>query len=670
MGLKNLAKLCAMHSNIHKYIFPVLLLLIAAIMIGCRQTADDAPPTVSPTSVPTATLPEMTMTVEMPTQVARGERYNVVVRVSNLSAETVENLLVILPLPADVVNVATPAGATVAGSTLTWTISKVQTGATVTELLTFEAPFEVQEVLLPAAQLQVAGESVATASAQSFAVAGGSLPVEIAREKLGETVSIAGVVTLYAGRIFYVADESGGVRVQVPADAPNLTFDVGQMVTVTGEVVSFDGSVAIMLDVETLAASLCSTCAPLDLPPVADDPALGQLTTLTGTVREIITLADGTQILLADDAGEVAQIWIDDRVGISAEMLTIGQQATVVGIYDDWQGNRAVAPRQQSDLAAIFPAALRLTFAAPASVAIAEPLTHTLTLYNDSAQPRSNIVVSAAVPRLADDLFAGTVITNSGNGRLGTDGIIYWGVPELPPQSAQTFSYQIQYFEPGTATTVMTVRAENSADEFNLQETIYVGQPVPIYAIQEGDSSPLRGREVLIEGIVTYVAPERGGFFVQQPSDILVRGVGVFVETIGDPTVTSGDAVQVRGTVRERNRETIVAELRGGIMVLSADNPLPQPLPLDPMGDSADIPAYMEPFEGMLVELNEPLQVVEATSPDGVTALVYERHGLETSAAGQIILVQGLADLQRGDLVEPLDGVVSAEFDRYIILKK
>ncbi len=637
----------------------IAIYLLLLLSIGCRRTLDEMPtPTV------TMTPPEMTIAVEMPSQVERGQRFNVLVRVSNLSAETVENLSVVFPIPTGVVNIVTPIDATENDDTLMWSIDKILAGASLTEFLTFEAPFDSHDLTLPATQLLFEDAPIASTVPSSFAVAGGNLPIEIAREKVGEAVSVVGAVTFYAGRTFYVADETGGIRVQVPEDAPNLTFALGQMVTVAGNVSLSGDTAAILLDAETLRAAPCPTCSLLAIA-ATEEKMLGQLVSVAGTVREVVVTDDGTRIVLERDDGAMQPVWIDERLGISAESLILDQQVTIIGIYDDWNGERVIAPRQQTDLTLIFPQALRLTSDVPTYVPITKPITHTLTLHNDSDETHKNIVVSVTVPRLFDDLFAGTVITTSGNGRVGTDGIIYWGVPELLSNSSHTLTYKIEYFGRGAASTELLARAESSADPAKLTETIYVGQPVPIFAIQEGEQSPLRGRDVLIEGVVTAVTAERGGFFMQQQSNILVRGVGIFVETLGEPTVVSGDVVQVRGMVRERNAETIVAAARDGIALQSRDNPLPEPLPLDPVGDSNERQAYMEPFEGMLVELMEPMLVVTSTAE--TTTVVYERHGLETSEAAHFMLVRGLPSLERGEVLEPFLGVVVAEFDQYVI---
>lgn len=658
----------------HSFYFrPIISLFILLTLIGCRRGSDETPPAVTPTLttvVEAIVTPEMTIAVEMPLQVEFGERFNIIVRVSNLSADPVQNVTVQLPMPPDSTIVTAPVAATQTASTLAWTIEAVQAGATLTELLTFSAPYQTGDLDFAAAQLRWDDQTIATAQPQKLIVTGGTLPVSIARERIGEVVRITGAVTLYGGSLFYVADETGGVRVQIPDSAPNIAFDLGQMVTVMGEIVPYDGSVAIQLDPETLDATPCQACVPQEQQPPATAQSPGVVVSTAGIVQEIVVVDSGTWITLQDENGETQQIWTDDRVGISAETVTVGQQATVIGIYDDWNGSRAIAPRQQSDLVPIFPQTLRLTFDSPIAVALTRPVTHTLTIYNESDEPRTNVVVSAAVPQIADQVFAGTVITNSVGGQLGTDGVIYWGVPNLPPNSSQTFTYQIQYFQSAQATTTLSARAENSADEITLTDTIYIGQPVPIFAIQSGESSPLRGREVVIEGIVTLIAPSRGGFYMQQPSDVLIRSVGVFVETLGEPSVASGDAVQVRGVVQERNDETVIVEMRGGIIVQSSDNPLPQALPFDPPSDSAEIQAYIEPFEGMLVELDEPLIVVDDTTDEGLTTLVFERYGLESADSVYNIVVAGLGNLQRGDMVEPLRGVVSGEFDQYVILKQ
>jgi uncharacterized protein len=160
----------------------------------------------------------------------------------------------------------------------------------------------------------------------------------------------------------------------------------------------------------------------------------------------------------------------------------------------------------------------------------------------------------------------------------------------------------------------------------------YVPPPLPvgqcgdpatlISAVQgSGDTSPLVGRTVDIEAIVTAVFPGLQGYFLQeedtQQDGNAQTSEGIFVF---DPTplaaIQVGDEVRVHGTVNEYfNMTEIDAASRlvcaGGLSVTPAT--LNLPVPNVPNGDlaaaQAAVSSYMERYEGMLVRIPETLSV-------------------------------------------------------------
>lgn len=129
-----------------------------------------------------------------------------------------------------------------------------------------------------------------------------------------------------------------------------------------------------------------------------------------------------------------------------------------------------------------------------------------------------------------------------------------------------------------------------------------------------GDSSPLVGQKVTVEGVVVadyQGADELKGFFVQQPDDSVdadpLTSEGLFVyDTGGGVAVKAGDRVRVSGTVREYNGLTeLVAPLKVSVL---GSAPLPQPVELRlPLAAGESL----ERYEGMRVRLPQTLTVSE-----------------------------------------------------------
>ncbi len=142
------------------------------------------------------------------------------------------------------------------------------------------------------------------------------------------------------------------------------------------------------------------------------------------------------------------------------------------------------------------------------------------------------------------------------------------------------------------------------------------GDPVtPIHDIQgTGLASPLVGQSVAIEGVVVgdYQPDEAfEGFFVQdEDADVdanpaTSEGIFVFDDLFG-VDVAAGDHVRVRGTVTEFNDLTELGTV--SLVVVCGAGTMPTPseptLPVTTIDD-------WEPFEGMLVTIEQELTVTE-----------------------------------------------------------
>ncbi|WP_052402071.1 5'/3'-nucleotidase SurE [Muricoccus aerilatus] len=150
----------------------------------------------------------------------------------------------------------------------------------------------------------------------------------------------------------------------------------------------------------------------------------------------------------------------------------------------------------------------------------------------------------------------------------------------------------------------------------------------PIYEIQgAGDTSPLVGRTVTTQGIVTALSSgSNKGFYIQDSTGDgnPTTSDGVFVFTGSAPAgIAVGDLVAVTGRVQEYSPSSAapgaltLTEISGvtGTTVLSHGNPVPAPVVIGTAGlqipdtDVAVANAAYERLEGMLVRVEDPLVV-------------------------------------------------------------
>ncbi len=148
---------------------------------------------------------------------------------------------------------------------------------------------------------------------------------------------------------------------------------------------------------------------------------------------------------------------------------------------------------------------------------------------------------------------------------------------------------------------------------------VTVGALTPIYSIQgSGNTSPLLGRSVITQGVVTRV--NRNGFFLQDPvgDGDPTTSDGIFAFTPTAPAVSIGNLVRVSGMVTEFNAggtgnpdttaHTVTELSSVGSISLIGDGYAITPVTIQfPMTTRAALEAY----EGMLVTLNGPFTVVE-----------------------------------------------------------
>jgi uncharacterized protein len=178
-----------------------------------------------------------------------------------------------------------------------------------------------------------------------------------------------------------------------------------------------------------------------------------------------------------------------------------------------------------------------------------------------------------------------------------------------------------------------------------------------IHEIQgPGDTSPLEGELVTIEGVVvgdfqgnTFAGNQLGGFFVQEEPDDWdgddATSEGIFVDAPSAPDVAVGDIVTVTGTVEEffgKTQLTDVTDVEVTGSDLEAVVATEVSLPVTATSD-------FEPYEGMLVTFPQVLYISEYFNFDrfGEIVLTTDRqyqgtHVAEPGAAANAVTAANL----------------------------
>ena len=167
--------------------------------------------------------------------------------------------------------------------------------------------------------------------------------------------------------------------------------------------------------------------------------------------------------------------------------------------------------------------------------------------------------------------------------------------------------------------TVAIAWGNDQSQSATCMPVVTVGALTPIYSIQgSGNTSPLVGRSVITQGVVTRV--NRNGFFLQDPTGDgdPTTSDGIFAFTTTTPSVAIGNLVRVSGMVSEFNAggasnadttaHTVTELTSVGSISLIGDGYSIAPVTIQFPMQSRDL---LEAYEGMLVTLNGPFTVVE-----------------------------------------------------------
>ncbi len=634
--------------------------------------------------------PQLALTVEAPASTPPGSEFDYVLTVHNGTGQAVHGVTVQFPILLELEVVQAPDGVEVTDQATFWglkhvaekyqvafwTVGDLQAGESASTEITVRAPWTVftAQTLNYSVQAQDwptpgFGAPVRTA------VEGGVIPIAALKELMGAEMTIEGVATLQTGALyagggnvkFYLQDETGGVQVWVPGGEGEVAVGIGARVRVFGELTVYRGALELIAndpgDVEILAGSAGSE-PPVPTPmTIADAKNNPDLRGLLGQVEGLVTRVDEYKysygIDLMDEAGETLSVYVDKLTGINVEGIEEGQLYRVTGIVEVYNTKQQLYPRVQTDFERIFPPVLMLEMDAPNTVKPNEILEITLTAYNHTPDPMTDLTIVAAVPN------RGTEFVSASEGGEVSGSNVIWRIPSLEGNGA---SVSVSYRVKATAEDGYLTFQDYSATANEWPEPtgdspylVFLGDAVPIWAIQgPGDRSPYVLDPVTTAGTVTGIFPELDGFWIQEletdADPLTSSGLFVFAGD-WDVSVAMGDEVRVDGVVRETYQQTqIWVSGPEDVEVLDHGGRLPQAVELDPPPSEEEALGYYETLEGMLVQVTAPARVVGPTSKYGEYVLVLEEYGIDR-------LWQGDAD-HNGLAIMVDDGSTAVHSDR------
>jgi uncharacterized repeat protein (TIGR01451 family) len=624
-----------------------------------RSTGDNAAdfavnPEPSPqnTGDPPTPLPaeRLVIRVTAPDTVEPGSLVDYAVEIENLTGTRQSDLRVSMPIPAGFETVSVPDGATQTGGRVEWTADELPAGESKTAMLRMQSPWTYLTDVASGHYVESSGgEFRAYGPLLSIAVEGGALPVGTARTLIGETVTVEGTATMFTdgfyagttGTKFYMEDDSGGIQVYCPGGKGLVSAQPGDRVQVTGEIQVYRDSMEIVPSTYPDDVSVLESGGPARQPAVvsiadatSEESLPGRLIAVEGLVTRIEEFSYSYEVDLMDDEGNLLLAYVDKDAGVTAEPLDVGKRYSVTGISELYDGTWQIMPRFQTDFAEIFPPELMMEVDARNSILPGETLVYTLTAYNHTSTPITNVRIEATLPT-GDNLQVAEVLDNGQT----EDQAIVWIVPELAGDGGSAaVRYRVTVGADASGI-IVAESASVTADQWPEPVTTsplltFVGSGVPIWAIQgPGATSPYVRKQATTEGIVIGVFPDLGGFWIQEEEtdDDPATSAGLFVLSGEiDTGLQLGDRVRVRGKVRERSRETLL-EIQdpADIELLSNGRLLPAAVELDPPHERTEAHLYYEALEGMLVQISEPVIAVGPTNNYGETPLVRPEWGIE-----------------------------------------
>lgn len=643
------------------------------------------------------------LVITAPEQVAPGEEFSYNMAVSNLTGEDLQAPTAVIPLPPGFEVLELSAPLVTRNGQVIWKIDGLADRETRETQFTVRAPWTYGTAEVQGALVRAPGWPVpALEGPVRTNIAGGSIPVSIARDLLGDEVIVEGTATMYTGGYyagsgntkFYLEDETHGIQVWIPGGAGEVEVSVGDQVRVKGIPELYRGAVELIVE-DPGEVEILQQAGPDDKPAPDQvsisevlkerDLLAGRLARIEGEILRVEEFSYSYEIDLQDESGQVLTLYVDKETNLTVEHLEVGDHYRAAGVLEIRDGRIQLYPRLAEDLEKIYPPILRLTADVPATALPGEEFTVTLTAFNHTGEPMRDLVIRLDLPERV------RVVDIEDQGELIGQDRILWTHPELPGGGS---SVSVRVRLAGTGGAYVTFDQAQAVSRtwtepavIGLQYTFF-GEVVPIWAVQgPGFRSPYILKEIETRGVVTGVYPELGGFWVQEvPSDRDPRtSPGLFINT-GDLTadVEPGDRIRVQGTVRETYQQTqILVSSLADLEIIGGPTALPPAVELDPPESVEGSLVYYEALEGALVQITQPAAAVAPSNQYGEYVLVLEKHGVDrlwtAEPSGLGMMIDDGSDVRHqyrttlpyvigvGDEVTDLVGVLAYTYGNYKI---
>jgi len=372
----------------------------------------------------------LSISVEAPEVVSPGSQFEYTISVTNDADHGLQNVTVQLPISLELEIIQIPSDAEISdkaqfwglehiGETsqvIIWSIGSLDAGDTASTTITVLTPWTYMEAVT--ANYSVQTEDIPSPTLGGpvrVSVEGGSIPIGALKDLVGKDLAIEGTATMFTGGYyagtgnvkFYLEDETGGVMVWVPEGEGSVNVAIGSQVRVFASLELYRGALELIVndvaDVEILAG-------PGDNPawqPVivsvgeaANNPDLaGKLVQVEGIVGRNEDFSYSYEIDIIDDTGQVVTLYVDKLTNINVEAIETGQPYQTTGILEIRDIIQQINPRIQDDFERMYPPILALEMDAPNTVLSGDELEISLTAYNYTPDPLTDLVITATLPK-------------------------------------------------------------------------------------------------------------------------------------------------------------------------------------------------------------------------------------------------------------------------------
>lgn len=163
-----------------------------------------------------------------------------------------------------------------------------------------------------------------------------TIPIADARQLVGDTVTVEGVVTWqtpFETRVYFFQDSSGGIST---FDISRPTLAIGDRIRVVGVVAAFRGEIQLSPVIEVTVVAQETP----PLPRIVTGAQInagsfqGELVRITGSVLTVDTLSFDNQLVTLDDGtGTLFTVYADSRTGVlPAAWPAVDQNIDVIGV--------------------------------------------------------------------------------------------------------------------------------------------------------------------------------------------------------------------------------------------------------------------------------------------------------------------------------------------------